>query len=98
MSNPLIPENFPGDTTRDSYALEDKVHVAHEEGTVIPGLTPEEQVISKKLRRKVDALILPVAFLVYVMNYIDRNNYASARLQGLEEDLNLTDTQYQTGM
>ena len=28
----------------------------------------------------------------------DRNNYAAARLQGLEEDLNLTPQQYQTGL
>lgn len=27
-----------------------------------------------------------------------RNNYASARLAGLEEDLNLTLTQYETGL
>lgn len=29
---------------------------------------------------------------------MDRNNYAAARLQGLEEDLNLTPSQYQTGL
>lgn len=27
-----------------------------------------------------------------------RNNYAAARLQGLERDLNLTDTEYQTAL
>lgn len=27
-----------------------------------------------------------------------RNNYAAARLQGLEEDLNMTDQQYQIGL
>lgn len=27
-----------------------------------------------------------------------RNNYPAARLQGLQEDLNLTDSQYQTGL
>jgi MFS family permease len=32
------------------------------------------------------------------MNYIDRNNYAAAKLQGLEEDLNLTPSQYQLGL
>lgn len=31
------------------------------------------------------------------MNYIDRNNYAAAKLQGLEEDLNLDPSQYQLG-
>ena len=32
------------------------------------------------------------------MNYIDRNNYAAARLQGLEKDLGLVGDQYQTGL
>jgi MFS family permease len=31
-------------------------------------------------------------------NYIDRNNYAAARLQGLEKDLGLTGEEYQTGL
>ncbi|KAL1953652.1 hypothetical protein VTO42DRAFT_2401 [Malbranchea cinnamomea] len=61
-------------------------------------LTPEEREIEKKLRRKIDLLIMPLIILVYLMNYIDRNNYAAARLQGLEQDLNLTSSQYQTGL
>ncbi|KAK7709908.1 hypothetical protein SLS64_006153 [Diaporthe eres] len=61
-------------------------------------LTPEELVIEKKLRKKIDLLIMPLCVLVYLMNYIDRNNYAAARLQGLEEDLNMTDEQYQIGL
>ena len=32
------------------------------------------------------------------MNYIDRNNYAAAKLQGLESDLGLDDTMYQVGL
>ena len=40
---------------------------------------------------------MPMVVLVYLMNYIDRNNYAAARLQGLEEDLNLTPSEYQLG-
>lgn len=36
--------------------------------------------------------------LVYLMNYIDRNNYAAARLQGLEADLGMSATQYQIGL
>ncbi|KAK3109950.1 hypothetical protein LTR53_016268 [Teratosphaeriaceae sp. CCFEE 6253] len=33
-----------------------------------------------------------------LMNYIDRNNYAAAKLQGLVEDLNLKGDQYQLGL
>lgn len=29
---------------------------------------------------------------------LDSNNYAAAKLQGLTEDLNLTNTEYQTGL
>lgn len=32
------------------------------------------------------------------MNYLDRNNIAAARLAGLETDLNMTSTQYQTSV
>lgn len=41
---------------------------------------------------------MPLVILVYLMNYIDRNNYAAARLQGLEKDLHLTAEQYQVGL
>lgn len=80
-----------------SQLVEDKAQISHEEAASMVQLTPEEHVVSLRLRRKVDRLILPMAFIVYVMNYIDRNNYASARLQGLQEDLNMNDTEYQTG-
>lgn len=35
-------------------------------------LTPEERVIEKKLRRKIDIRIMPLCILIYLMNYIDR--------------------------
>jgi hypothetical protein len=41
---------------------------------------------------------MPVVVTVYLMNYIDRNNYAAARLQGLEKDLGLVGDQYQTAL
>ena len=34
--------------------------------------------------------------LMYIMNYLDRNNIAAARLAGLEDELNLSSTQYLT--
>ncbi|KAJ5401125.1 hypothetical protein N7465_011614 [Penicillium sp. CMV-2018d] len=75
-----------------------KMDLSHEEVVHMAELTEEEKVIEKQLRKRIDALIMPLAILVYLMNYIDRNNYAAAKLQGLEEDLNLDDTKYQTGL
>lgn len=61
-------------------------------------LTEEEKMVEKKLKKKIDSLIMPLVVLVYLMNYIDRNNYAAAKLQGLIEDLSLSPAQYQTGL
>ena len=61
-------------------------------------LTPEERILEKKLRRKIDLLIMPLVILVYLMNYIDRNNYAAAKLQGLRQDLHLSGSQYEVGL
>ncbi|KAI9368337.1 major facilitator superfamily domain-containing protein [Aspergillus egyptiacus] len=82
----------------DDIAVE-KANIAHdEEMNYISELSPEEKAIEKKLRVRIDSIIMPLVIVVYLMNYIDRNNYAAARLQGLEDDLNLTPQQYQTGL
>ncbi|KAF2487492.1 major facilitator superfamily domain-containing protein [Neohortaea acidophila] len=75
---------------RSNVTREDAMHLGE--------LTPEELVHEKKLRKKIDCLIMPLVMLVYLMNYIDRNNYAAARLQGLQADLNLSDSQYETAL
>ncbi|KAF1843099.1 MFS transporter-like protein [Cucurbitaria berberidis CBS 394.84] len=61
-------------------------------------LTEEERIVEKKLVRKIDFIIMPIILTVYLLNWIDRNNYASARLAGLEKDLGMTLQQYQTGL
>lgn len=50
----------------------------------------------KALVRKIDIRIFPILILLFILNFIDRNNFANARLKGLEQDLHLTDVQYQT--
>ena len=34
--------------------------------------------------------------IIYIMNYLDRTNIATARLKGLQKDLNLNNVQYET--
>ncbi|KAI0753066.1 MFS general substrate transporter [Daedaleopsis nitida] len=50
----------------------------------------------RRLVRKLDMRLLPTIVLIYAMNYIDRASITSARLQGLPEDLGLSDIQYDT--
>ncbi|KAL7918682.1 major facilitator superfamily domain-containing protein [Trichoderma austrokoningii] len=51
--------------------------------------------VEKSLKRKLDARC-SLFILIYIMNYLDRNNIGAARLKGLQKDLNLNDTQYAT--
>lgn len=50
----------------------------------------------KRLRSKIDTRLLPMIILMYILNYLDRNNIAAVRLAGLQDELRLTSTQYQT--
>ncbi|KAF4552056.1 MFS-type transporter-like protein 38 [Elsinoe fawcettii] len=59
-------------------------------------MTPERRAaVEKSMKRKLD-LRCSLFVLIYIMNYLDRNNIAAARLKGLQADLKLNDTQYAT--
>lgn len=51
--------------------------------------------VEKSLKRKLDTRC-SLFVLIYIMNYLDRNNIAAARLKGLQEDLGIDDVQYAT--
>lgn len=59
-------------------------------------MAPEQRArVEKRLKRKLDARC-GLFVLIYIMNYLDRNNIAAAKLRGLEADLKLTPAQYST--
>ncbi|KAK4098439.1 MFS general substrate transporter [Parathielavia hyrcaniae] len=59
-------------------------------------MTPERRiVVEKSMKRKLDARC-SIFILLYIMNYLDRNNIAAARLKGLQDDLNLSYNEYAT--
>ncbi|GLI77968.1 hypothetical protein PoHVEF18_006265 [Penicillium ochrochloron] len=69
-----------------------------------PAMPPSLAVLTEteltKIRRqailKLDARIMPCMVLMYIMNYLDRQNIAAAKLAQIEQDLRMTDVQYQT--
>ncbi|KAI0896548.1 major facilitator superfamily domain-containing protein [Annulohypoxylon nitens] len=68
---------------------------------MIARLTPEQRVeLENRLRRKIDWRLLPMVILMYILNYIDRNNIAAAKLAGLPEDLHLdpNSSEFQTAV
>ena len=53
--------------------------------------------LEKKLVRRIDMRLLPPLVIMYILNYLDRNNIASARLSGsvgMEKELGMTSTQF----
>ncbi|KAJ5749370.1 uncharacterized protein N7511_011066 [Penicillium nucicola] len=57
--------------------------------------SPEwHQTMTRRLLRKVDFHLLPFLILMYLLNFLDRNNLSQARLGSLEADLGMHGTDY----
>ena len=65
----------------------------------IRNMSPAEREHAERaLVRKIDFRLMPTIIIMYIMNYLDRNNIAAAKLAGLVDDLNLHGTQFQTAV
>ncbi|KAM0718617.1 hypothetical protein Q7P37_005687 [Cladosporium fusiforme] len=58
----------------------------------------ELQAMEKSIVRRIDFRTLPILVILFIMNILDRNTIANARLGGLEAELGMSDTQYQTAL
>ncbi|KAI9690232.1 MAG: hypothetical protein M1822_009193 [Bathelium mastoideum] len=66
---------------------------------LVRNLSQEERAhLERKLVRKIDFRLLPMMILMYIMNYLDRNNLPSAKLAGLVTDLKLKGDQFNTAV
>ena len=52
----------------------------------------------RRLLRKIDLRLMATLIVIYIMNYLDRNAIAAAKISGIEKDLGLTDSQFQTSV
>ncbi|KAL1642936.1 hypothetical protein SLS58_005178 [Diplodia intermedia] len=99
------PEISTLDEKRDVETIDQEEFGQHmhipkgEAPPLVRDLTPEQRTeMEAKLRRKIDLRLMPMIIIMYILNYIDRNNIAAARLSGMEEDLSLTESQYLTSV
>ncbi|KAJ3930965.1 MAG: major facilitator superfamily domain-containing protein [Lentinula lateritia] len=75
--------------------LEERANPAPFEEDSLPPEGSDERILAeRRLVRKLDMRVLPTIVLIFIMNYIDRNAVTTARLKGLEQDLHLSDLQY----
>ena len=51
---------------------------------------PFDRAAERRLLRKLDLRVLPVLWVLYLVNFIDRANIGNAKIQGMEKELKLT--------
>ncbi|KAK4945976.1 hypothetical protein LTR10_014778 [Elasticomyces elasticus] len=79
--------------------IEVAIDVDAELPDVLRHLSPEQRTtLEKKLVRKIDFRTLPILIILFLLNILDRNAIANARLGGLEDTLQINDKQYQTAV
>ncbi|OJD35965.1 vitamin h [Diplodia corticola] len=55
---------------------------------------PFDPSIERRILRKLDFQVVPLLCILFLISFIDRSNVANAKIQGMEEDLNLHGNQY----
>ncbi|KAI3342724.1 major facilitator superfamily domain-containing protein [Ustulina deusta] len=61
-----------------------------------PGLTYASfaHLDEKKILRKMDIRLIPMLAVLYLLSFLDRGNIGNAKIEGLQEDLHMTNDQY----
>jgi sugar phosphate permease len=52
----------------------------------------------KKLLRKLDLQLIPWLSFLYLISFLDRTNIGNAKVDGLQQDLGMTDSQYNNSL
>ncbi|EEH21202.2 hypothetical protein PABG_03433 [Paracoccidioides brasiliensis Pb03] len=62
-------------------------------------MLPEDQKkLDRKILLKLDLILVPMMGMLYLLAFLDRANIGNARVAGLQKDLGINDTQYQTAI
>ncbi|KAG9117285.1 hypothetical protein FRC07_007380 [Ceratobasidium sp. 392] len=77
-------------TTNQNIEIDEKEVPRHADfavdgGNVKMGASTDQA--ERRLLRKLDCLIMPITWILYLLAYLDRSNLGNAKLQGLEETL-----------
>ncbi|KAK8038339.1 hypothetical protein PG994_015106 [Apiospora phragmitis] len=56
----------------------------------------EERNLNRRLTKMLDIILMPIVFILFLLNILDRNNIASAKISGLTTTLGMTNSEYNT--
>jgi len=96
-----MAESKPITEQREVIISDEKVDPSKLEGLDLDDLQeidPEWRRREKKLVRKLDMTLMPMVWVLYLFNYLDRNNIAQARLNNFEKDLGLKGSEFNTAV
>ncbi|XHG06342.1 hypothetical protein AWENTII_009547 [Aspergillus wentii] len=65
---------------------------------LISGDFEHQQKLTRSILFKLDTRILPILAILFLCSFLDRTNVGNAKILGLEEDLNITNHQYDIGL
>ncbi|KAH7345809.1 major facilitator superfamily domain-containing protein [Pyrenochaeta sp. MPI-SDFR-AT-0127] len=77
-----------------SYLEDKKVITGDEKIEQLQEYDEDTQLVERRLVRKLDMTLMPVVWILYFFNYMDRNNIAQAKLSSFEKDLGLKGNQF----
>jgi len=94
-----LHEEAGGKGAEDLIAAQRLEHALAVKPASLQNLTDHElQELDKRMVRKMDLIILPIIGVLYILNYIDRQNLAAAKLQGVMDDLKMTEDMFATAI
>lgn len=94
-----MDDHDAADIKAEAAAVEDTRWIDDHMPEILRSYTPAElDALEKTLVRKIDLRSLPILIILFLLNILDRNAIANARLGGLEDTLGISDTQYQTAV
>ncbi|KAF8639982.1 hypothetical protein AX17_001228 [Amanita inopinata Kibby_2008] len=90
-----MPPSIPSIEEKEAIDQRSLAHPASEDPDAQFGGTEARKALERKLLLKID-LRMSIMVVVYILNYIDRNNAGAARLRGFEADLKLKGQEFAT--
>ncbi|KAI8263722.1 fungal specific transcription factor domain protein [Colletotrichum sp. SAR11_239] len=85
------------ESIKEDVSQEQKGGVEHPMPEILRSLSAAEyRKTGRRATLKMDIIIMPTLMITFILNFLDRNNIAAAKLAGITEDLHLSETQYQT--
>ncbi|GFZ46008.1 hypothetical protein JCM24511_03742 [Saitozyma sp. JCM 24511] len=96
----MDPTHIKEPSEKEAALVEEQtVEDHHSMPDSLRSLTDEERRnIEKKVVRKADLVIMPIIGLLYILNYVDRQNLSAAKLQGIMTDLHMSTTDFATAV